>query len=312
MSYLMKYNGSEISFCKVERSSDLEVILIKLHNARNRGCKIGPETKIRVGSIVRGKTNIPRSCLSKNGPWTVDGSDLKSNDYIINKRLKILISRKSAGKHIHWIRRCIEKIWNIVQNDILPNSLGVFKDLFNQWIDIANLNKLHVEAGIIRTDTVDGITRCGYIRAVAADLPACLVRRPNIFGAEFWVRDFDEWGELGDLSLGIFEAVPVHDDFPELVRIVRVVSKSLLGLDDINGIIGILRNVFVVDHLDHGRLSFRADAITHELVEELLGLFVVEEHVWTFVGVSAGIGLDVLADANVSGSSVVACFQREG
>ena len=156
-------------------------------------------------------------------------------------------------------------------------------------------------------NSVVGVRGASAVIVPARDLGSRGTWGTNILLAEVGVGGLDEGGELAHLVVRLVGvAVPVDVGIPELVVVVGVGGGALLELGDVDGVVNVevVGKVLVVDHLELGELALGASTIADELVEEGVGLLVVEEHVGTLVGELGVVGVDVLADTDVGGVGV--------
>ena len=158
------------------------------------------------------------------------------------------------------------------------------------------------KSGII----AEGLRGASAVIVPARDLGSRGIWETNILLAEVGVGGLDEGGELTHLLVVIGVSVPGDVGIPELVVVVGVGGGALLELGDVDGVgnVEVVGKVLVVDHLELGELALGAGTIADELVEEGVGLLVVEEHVGTLVGELGVVGDDVLADTDVGGAGV--------
>ena len=149
-----------------------------------------------------------------------------------------------------------------------------------------------IPAGEGRTNTTVVIQRVQRISTV-------------VLLAEVGIGNLDTGFEKALLA-AVDEAIPVHEDVPELVVVGGVGGGALLELDNVDRVVNVhlISKILVVDHLHLGELALGTSAIANELVEEGVGLLVVEEEVGSLVGELRVVGVNVLADADVGSTSV--------
>ena len=121
--------------------------------------------------------------------------------------------------------------------------------------------------------------------------------------------DVDKGAKLPySLGQGILETVPINKHLPKLIVIVGIGRRTLLEFDNVNGILNILgiRVVFIIHHLELRQSALFTNAVTNDLVEVLVGLLVVEDHVRTLIREFLGIRFSIFTDTDMSGTGVVA------